>query len=349
MPDNWRSVELKHLRALREVARTRTFWAASVELNTSLSTVSDHIGALEALVGQRLIERSRGRRTVELTEAGRLLLAHTEAIEARLHAAEADFRAYAAGTFGGLRVGIYQSVANKVLPDTMRRFKARWPDVNVEVTEGNHDVELVDAVERGALDMTFAIQPAPEGPFEVRELMRDPYVLVVAASAAKQWTGAAAADLDGAAMVGYQPGKHQDMAEDFLHGLGVRPRFVFRSHDNGTLQAMVTAGLGVALSPLLAVDTDDPKVRILQLAEPVPPRVLTIVWHRDRYRPPAASAFVDTAVAVAAEVEAEQAALIAKIARSPKRARRRRSRLPASRPERHELLAGRADRRGHSR
>jgi molybdate transport repressor ModE-like protein len=332
MPDNWQSVELKHLRALREVARTRTFWAASTELNTSLSTVSDHIGALEALVGQRLVERSRGRRTVELTEAGRLLLAHAEAIEARLRAAEADFRAYAAGVSGGLRVGIYQSVANRVLPDTMRRFEARWPAIAVEISEGTHDTELVDAVERGALDMTFAIQPTRDGPFEVRELMRDPYVLVVATSAARRWDSAAAADLDGAAMVGYQPGKHQDMAEDFLHGMGVRPRFVFRSNDNGTVQAMVAAGLGVALSPLLAVDTSDPKVRIVQLAEPVPPRVLTIVWHRDRYRSPAASGFVEMAVAVASEIETEQAAFMAKAARPRTRARVRRPRPAASRP-----------------
>src|SRR5437763_234488 len=109
MPDNWRSVDLKHLRALRAVAGRGTFWAAAEELSTSLSTVSDHVGALEALVGQRLVERSRGRRTVALTEAGRLLLAHASAIESRLRAAEADFRAYEAGARGGLRVGIYQS------------------------------------------------------------------------------------------------------------------------------------------------------------------------------------------------------------------------------------------------
>ena len=163
MPDNWQSVEIKHLRALRAVADTGTFWAAAEQLNSSLSTVSDHVGALEALVGQRLIERSRGRRTVSLTEAGRVLLGHAEAIESRLRAAEADFRAYASGRSGSLRVGIYQSVANKVL------------------REAAHDNDLIDAVERGDLDLTFAIQPIPAGPFEVRELMRDPSVLVTPA------------------------------------------------------------------------------------------------------------------------------------------------------------------------
>src|SRR5213594_608200 len=302
MPDNWQSVDLKHLRALRAVAARGTFWAAAEELHESLSTVSDHVGALEALIGQRLVERSRGRRTVEVTEAGRLLLGHAAAIEARLKAAEADFRAFAAGVSGSLRIGIYQSVANKVLPETLRRFQARWPDVDVRVEEGD-------------LDLTFAIQPIREGPFEVRELMRDPYVLLVPAGSARRWARPSVADLADAPMVGYQPGKHQELAEDFLLGRGVRPRFVFRSNDNATVQAMVAAGLGVALSPLLAVDENDPKVRVLRLSEPVPPRVLVVVWHRDRYRSPAASAFVDTAVAVASEIERAQAGSLARMSR----------------------------------
>src|SRR5256885_15815541 len=129
MPDNWQSVELKHLRALRAVAETGTFWAASGRLNASLSTVSDHVSALETLVGQRLIERSRGRRTVQLTEAGRVLLGHAAAIESRLNAAEADFRAYSAGGSGRLRLGIYQSGANQGVPGGVRRFKGPWAGV----------------------------------------------------------------------------------------------------------------------------------------------------------------------------------------------------------------------------
>lgn len=341
MPDNWASVDLKHLRALRAVAARGTFWAAAAELHESLSTVSDHVAALEALVGQRLVERSRGRRTVELTEAGRLLLGHASAIEARLRAAEADFRAFAAGVSGSLRIGIYQSVANKVLPEALRRFQARWPEVDVRVEEGDHDIELVDAVERGELDLTFAIQPIREGPFEVREVMRDPYVLVVAASTALgsgRSLRPSVADLSDVPMVGYQAGKHSELAEDFLRGRGVRPRFVFRSNDNATVQAMVAAGLGVALSPVLAVDEHDPKVRLLQLAEPVPPRVLVVVWHRDRYRPPASTAFVETAAAVAAEIERAHSALLSRLVRGPRgrraqtRARGRRPRLLASRP-----------------
>lgn len=332
MPDNWQSVELKHLRALRAIAATGTFWAAAEHLNASLSSVSDHITNLEALLGERLVERSRGRRTVELTEAGRLLLGHAEAIEARLRAAEADFRTYAAGHSGTLRVGIYQSVANKLLPEVLRRFRERWPNVDVRVTEAMVDSDLVDGVETGQLDLSFAIMPVPDGPFEVRRLMTDPYVLLFAAGSSLVREPARVTDLANLPMVSYQHGKHQEHAEEFLVARGVKPKVVFRSNDNGTVQAMVAAGLGFALSPLLAVDENDPGVRMVQLADVVPPRVLVVVWHRDRYRPPASAAFVDTAVAVAREMQRSHDAFMAKAARRGTRARGRRPRLPASRP-----------------
>ena len=273
---------------------------------------------------------------VSLTEAGRVLLGHAEAIEARVRAAEADFRAYAAGHSGKLRVGIYQSVANKVLPEVLRRFRARWPQVDVQVTEASFDNDLVEAVERGAADLSFAIQPIAQGPFEVRELMKDPYVLVTAAgSTLARGRNPRPADLAGLPMVGYQHGNVQDSAEEFLRGRGVSPRVVFRSTDNGTVQAMVGSGLGFSLSPLLAVDENDARVRLVPLHESMPPRVLVILWHRDRYRPPAAAAFVDTAVAVAREIERAHEAFMARVGRAPRsrtQARARRPRLPASRP-----------------
>jgi molybdate transport repressor ModE-like protein len=342
MPDNWNSVEFKHLRALREIARKGSFWSAAEELNESLSTVSDHLAALEALVGQRLIERSRGRRSVDLTEAGRLLLGHASAMESRLRAAEADFRAYAAGTTGSLRVGIYQSVANKILPELMRRFTERWPSVDVQVTEGTRDDDLVDAVEGGELDLTFAIEPISDGPFEVRQLMRDPYVLVVSSRSALAQRRPSVRELDGLPMVGYPHGKHQDNAEEFLGGRGVRPHVVFRSYDNGTLQAMVAAGLGFALLPLLAVDQEEATTRMTQLVEAVPPRILVVVWHRDRLRPPSAAAFVDTAVAVSAGIERAQSASLARTLRPLARRRPDGGRKPARahRPRRSASRSG---------
>jgi DNA-binding transcriptional LysR family regulator len=79
-------------------------------------------------------------------------------------------------------------------------------------------------------------------------------------------------------------------------------RYVFQSDHNQTLQALVAAGVGVALVPRLTIDENDETTRIIELPK-VPPRMLAIAWHRDRYRSPAARAFVEMAEAVSAELD----------------------------------------------
>src|SRR5689334_7805535 len=121
-PDRWLGIELRHLLALEAVAREGSFGKAATSLGYTQSAVSQQIAMLERIVGQRLVERPGGPKPVWLTEAGRLLLTHAEAIAARLSAAQADLSAFGNGEAGTLRVGVFQSVGQRVLPEVMRRF-----------------------------------------------------------------------------------------------------------------------------------------------------------------------------------------------------------------------------------
>jgi molybdate transport repressor ModE-like protein len=306
MPDMWRAMDVRHLVALRCIAETGTFWQAAERLHASHSTISDHVAALEALTGHRLVERSRGRRSVRLTEAGRLLVAHAGVIEAGLRAAEADLRALAAGESGALRVGIYQSLANRILPELIRRFTRRWPGVDLHVSEALDDPLLVHGVASGDLDLCFDVQPIPDGPFEALDLLRDPYVVVTAAASDLAGRRPTPADLARLPMVGYLPSRTFELVERYLAAAGVQPHMVYRSNDNATVQAMVAAGLGFALMPRLAVGLDDPRLAIVELAEPMPPRVITAVWHRHRRRQRSARAFVEIAAEIASGLDEER-------------------------------------------
>src|SRR5712692_8728285 len=167
--DRWLGVELRHLAALEAVARTRSFGLAARELGYTQSAVSQQIAQLERNVGQRLVDRPGGPRRVDLTDAGRLLVRHADAIVAQLDAAQADMAAFAEGAAGPLRVGIFQSVGARILPGLLRRFREEWPRVDVQVHEEADVADLLRLVERGDLDLTFAELPLPEGPFESRE------------------------------------------------------------------------------------------------------------------------------------------------------------------------------------
>ena len=108
-PDSWLGVEMRHFLALEAVAREGSFGKAATALGYTQSAVSQQIAKLEQLVGHRLVDRPGGPKPVSLTDAGRLLLTHADAIAARVSAAQADLTALADGEAGTLRVGVYQS------------------------------------------------------------------------------------------------------------------------------------------------------------------------------------------------------------------------------------------------
>ena len=301
--DRWLGVELRHFAALEAVAREGTFGRAAGALGYTQSAVSQQIQTLERLVGERLLERPGGPRAVSLTEAGALLLRHAESIIARLEAAKADMAALAEGHGGRLRVGTFQSVGARVLPDVMRRFVAEWPQVELELRESPSDEELLRLVERGELDLAFAMPPLLDGPFESVELLRDPYVILVPAEhELASFPRAGLADLGGLTLIGNRACRSTSLAEDELTQRGVNVDVAFRSDDNGTVQGLVGAGFGAALVPLLTVDRNDDRVRVLELDPEIPHRRISLAWHRDRHRSPAARAFAEVAAGVCSDV-----------------------------------------------
>lgn len=295
--DHWLGVELRHLAALQAIAAEGSFGRAARRLGYTQSAVSQQLATLERLVGERLVERPGGPRPVSLTEAGRLLLRHAKAIVARLDAARADLQALSAGEAGSLRVGTYQSVGQRILPTVIRRYGAAWPAVDLQLTEANTDQELVDRIEHGDLDLSFADFRLWEGPFDWQHLLDDPYVLLVQAGSPLAVRGSppTLAEMAELPLIGFRQCRSTTLLESYFGLSGLRPDFVFRSDDNGTVQGMVAAGLGVAIVPRLAADLNDRTCAAIPLDDVVPPRPIGIVWHRDRYRSPAARAFVETA------------------------------------------------------
>ena len=300
--DQWLGLELRHLVALRAVAEEGTFGAAARKLGYTQSAVSQQIATLERIVGQRLIDRPGGPRPVSLTDAGHLLLGHAEGITARLQAAHADLEALGAGDAGVLRIGTYQSVGARILPTILAGFKTAWPKVEITLTESADDRELLALVERGDLDLTFSDLPLEEGPFQSVEPLRDPYVLVVPAdSDLAQPTLRDVTQMD---LIGH---KHCRTLVRVAAAFRRPLNYVFQSDHNQTVQALVAAGVGNALVPRLTVDEHDPATRVIELPR-IPPRMLAVAWHRDRYRTPAARAFVETAQAVCAELSSDSLA-----------------------------------------
>jgi DNA-binding transcriptional LysR family regulator len=309
-PDLLHGIELRHLIALQAIAQEGSFGKAAILLGYTQSAVSQQLASLERAVGEKLVERPGGPKAVSLTEAGLLMNRHAEAIVGRLKAAQADLAAYAEGAAGPLRVGTYQSVSSRLLPALVRRYKDAWPKVDVQLSESTIDDELEARVERGEVDLSFVMLPVMNEALEAEELLVDPYVLIVPKDSplAGRRTPPTLREIAKHPLIGYRQCRSMESVETAMRRAGSEPNIVFRTDDNGTVQGLVAAGVGVALVPRLTLQPTDGTLEVIDMSALLPPRLIGVAWHRDRYRTPAARAFVETAHALCAETTLHLAA-----------------------------------------
>jgi len=301
----WLGVELRHLAALTAVQREGSFRGAAESLGYVQSAVSQQIARLEHLVGARLIERSRGTAPVALTREGELLLGHADQIMSHFTAAQADLNALSNGLSSTLRVGVFQSVATRILPTMLRDVAERLPGLRIVPREAATDSELFDLVERGDLDAAFADVPLEPGPFGSCELMADPFVLLMHAGslqAANGWQPTMA-KIAALPLIRQPSCRMSTLIELELRATGVEPDFVVSSDTNATIQALVAAGVGAAILPRLAAEPPHPGTVAIALDALLPPARLAFMWHRERRDTPALQAFRKIAQTVCANLD----------------------------------------------
>lgn len=146
------------LKVFVAAARTLSFTRAAEQLFISQPAVSKHVGELEARYKVQLFRRCGSR--LELTEAGRTLLAAAERLLEGYRRLEYEMSLCTSHVEGELRLGASSTIAQYLLPPVLARFTARFPDVRVSVVSGNSvqverslagqriDLGLVESVSR---------------------------------------------------------------------------------------------------------------------------------------------------------------------------------------------------------
>lgn len=126
-------MELRHLRYFLAVAEELNFTRAALRLHIAQPPLSQQIQALEAELGLQLFERKK--RPLQLTAAGQVLLTETRLVFAAVERAIISTKRASRGEIGRLVMGANSSIANSVLPDILRVFRSRFPDVELVLRE----------------------------------------------------------------------------------------------------------------------------------------------------------------------------------------------------------------------
>src|SRR3712207_6598662 len=172
-------VDVRRLRVLREVAARGSFSAAAEALSYTQSAVSQQIAALEREAGSKLLERNP--RGIRLTDAGRALVQHADAIIARLDDAEEELAAIAGLRGGRLRLTTFQSAGATLVPRALGEFHRRHPEVALTVRQ--EECEAPESLLAGEADlaivMDYSHRPLTDESLELTKLLDDPYEVVL--------------------------------------------------------------------------------------------------------------------------------------------------------------------------
>lgn len=245
-------IELRLWRQFAAVAEELHFGRAARALHMTQPPLTQAIAQLERLLGVRLFERSK--RSVQLTAAGEALLPQVHELLARARALPVQARAAAGGELGRLRIAFVSTVGFALLPQWLREFRARHPQVHMELVEATGDVQL-EALARGEVDAGFMLHSpgfAPPG-LAHRPVAREP--LVLALPEAHPLAGAARLPLAhvlAEPLVTFPrrivPSLH-DAILGMYHAAGREPRIVQEAIQMQTIVNLVSAGLGLAWVP----------------------------------------------------------------------------------------------------
>ena len=287
-------LDVRRLRVLHAVSAYGSVTAAAAALGYSAPAVSQQLAALEREVGMRLTERAG--RGVELTPAAHILVGHTDALLARLDAAEADLAALRDQIAGRVTLAAFPSAAASLVPAAWAALADSAPQVRLDLTEMEPE-ESLPAVLRGETDVAVAheydLLPRPLDPlFERRELLDDPVVLAIPADYPADGP-VPLAELAGQPFLApRQATSCAEMIQRACARAGFVPRVVARASDFQVLLSLVAAGAGVTLVPGLAARWLPPRVRLVPPADPVTRRVFT-VSRRGGDRKPAVRVVLD--------------------------------------------------------
>ena len=224
----------RRLRVLREVATRGSFSAAAEALAFTQPAVSQQIAALERETGTTLIER--GVRPVRLTDAGRALLVHAEAVLAHLDEAQQELGEIAGLRRGRLRLASFPTAIATLVPNAVARFTQRHPDVDLTVVD-DHRQGLIPRLARWELDLALIYDhealPEPEVRLERAHLLDDPFDLLVpdGHQLARRRSVALEELADETWIGGTEDGAYARIVLHSCRVAGFEPRVVFGSDD----------------------------------------------------------------------------------------------------------------------
>ncbi|MGY2256916.1 LysR family transcriptional regulator [Pseudomonas reactans] len=244
--------KLELLRTFVRVTELSSFTQAGESLGLPRSTVSEHVQALEELLGARLLQRTT--RKVQATQDGRVLYERSKDLLAHMEELEGLFRQDEAQLTGRIRVDMPNVMARELILPRLPAFMDAHPLIDLEISSSDRQVDLIAE----GFDCVLRVGAQPDQTVVARKICSMPMVNCVSPAYLQRYgTPITLADLAQHQLVHYvRPLGSRSAGFEYqqgnkVHRVPMAGRVTVNSTD--AYQAACLGGFGITQVPLLGI------------------------------------------------------------------------------------------------
>ena len=279
MPVNF---DLNDLYAFRALVEYGNFRLAAESICLSQSALSRRIEKLESVLGIRLFDRTT--RRVTLTLYGQTFAARSDQLLFNVESLLGDITKVSQERVGLVTVATVPSAAYYFMPDVIRRFQARYPQVRVRIIDSSAG-NVIEAVASGEADFGLCFARSLQPNIDFLPLVGDVYVAAcrrdgpIASRKSLTWREFYQQDYVG---LDKTSGNRNLLDQMLEHIIPERPSICETRHVT-TMLGMVEAGVGIAAVPAMSMPSSEYSLLTsVPLTDPVVRRTVGLIRRSGR-------------------------------------------------------------------
>ena len=248
-------MELRTLRYFVTVAEELNITRAAGLLNISQPPLSQQLKNLEEELDTVLF--IRGKRRLELTEAGKMLYQRAKDILSLSEKTEAEIRSLKAGMTGTVSIGLVEGMAPDIAAEWFSGFLKEHPQVRFRILDGNSD-DLIEKMRGGLIGLAVITAPYDQqllnsfqvGQERMAALMRRDHPLAERESLSAE-------DLLPEPLIVPSRKAHVDTIRRWFRGTGQNPGIICEMDNYLDAAALAGRGVGISIFPQTAYVMND--------------------------------------------------------------------------------------------
>ncbi|MGF1480144.1 MAG: LysR family transcriptional regulator [Cyanophyceae cyanobacterium] len=283
------SLKISQLRTLVEVAEQGNFSEAALQLGVSQSAVSHAIATLEEELGVLLF--NRGRQGASPTPIGERMIVQARQVLALLVDMVQEANREKGLEGGQVRIATFRSVATRILPSVISRFRSNFPLITVSVTEADELFEIEQLLRAGHADIGFTHLPC-SADFESFEILRDEYIVLLPPAFQSSQEQLSWEELAAYPLIISSEDSCSISIRNYLKSAKVPVDIAYRIRQDSTIVSMAMQGLGAAILPRLAAEPIPADLKVRHLPTSLE-RLIGVVMFKNALHTPAVFAFLE--------------------------------------------------------